>query len=240
MSSTLKASLVESYNNEYSFGSYHAPFVIQCLYNNDVRVKSARVWNYLEEQQDISLYLDIHNVEALVKMPSYVGFLRSVEDVLFANDLFIMSAIVAYRDDDDNVGGVCFFLSLAILIVDANGIILRDIRLQGFDYDAYVEYYLYRDMFLFEIEDRLFIFNTSLSKMLDKTLLFKEEIDMTDEEKRKKRTFLKHVEIRELVGRDALMLSKLEARKVQMASLPDGSMRLKIKSCNFWTNPYQP
>lgn len=173
-------------------------------------------------------------------MPSYVGFLRSVEDVLFANDLFIMSAIVAYRDDDDNVGGVCFFLSLAILIVDANGIILRDIRLQGFDYDAYVEYYLFQDMFLFEIEDRLFIFNTSLSKMLDKTLLFKEEIDMTDEEKRKKRTFLKHVEIRELVGRDALMLSKLEARKVQMASLPDGSMRLKIKSCNFWTNPYQP
>lgn len=212
-------------NSFYSFGSFVNPFILQCLYDNETTIRSVNVWKYDEEIPAITLNAHIPNLDTFVNFNEDEGFINSIEDIAFYEDLFFMTSKLSLREaaedpDDEDI----YFFCLAIQIVDTNGTILKQKLLYDYDMDTYIEYYFFENKFLFEIMHDVFILSQTLRSLVD-------------EAKNGTKNEMKFTNLMHLDGRANLMLSRVAGRNVSLTPAFDGTI-INVKTVNFWSKPY--
>lgn len=203
-------------------GSFVENYILHNMYNPILGITAFNVWNYDEKAKTISLHHTIRDVDNFVQYPLSRGYIKSVENVLFFRDRYIICAKLTVRDEDsfpDGVG-VAFFYSLGILIVNLNGEMLRNIVVHEFDDNYNMEIYLHENKFLFHVDESLFIFNSTLSSMLEVS---------SEQDKIEKYDVLCEANEREI-----MLFSSLELKKVELVYIADGSLKLKTRTLNFW------
>ena len=210
---------VLAWNQNFSFGSFTSPFIVQCLFDGETSRRWLNVWKYDEVNEDITLHAAVPNLDTFIKFDESEGFINNVEDVQFTSDLFFMTSKLSLKEPDEED---YFFFCVAIHITDINGNILKEKLLFDYDLDTYIDYIFTNNKFIFEIMNDVYICSQTFEEILKLS-------------SNGKKTDLKFQKIVHIHGRSNLMITELEARNLQTESHEDGT-DLMIRSLHFWSN----
>ena len=219
-------SVKASTNHEESFGSYHKPYILQNMYDEENDRKIVIIWKYNEEDSNLSFYMRIDDIEEFVDYPKELGYIRGIAECLFVNDHFLLTAKMIFHEFISE-GKFYYHYADAILVVDNEGGVMHQHIFLHQRHDVEIDLFIFQDKVLFEMNNSVYIFEKTLKKMC-KWLTRREYDDPTYD-------IMKFTHMPHLAGTDILMLSTFEARKVEVVTIGDSNQpRIKVKRLNFW------
>ena len=218
---------VHTTNMDHNLGYYHSKsgflldnFVLHGMYNSILGITAYNLWKYEEENARLILTHSINDIDIFVNYPLSDGFIRRIEKVFYYKNHYIVTAKVTVRDVPTSPASIAYFYSLALMIVDLDGEILRKVTILEYDSDHSIEIMFFENKFLFRVDESVFIFEQPLEAIFDPN--------------RNYRNMMKYEGITEAAEREVILFSKCEMKKVELFYILDGSMRLRIKKLNFW------
>ena len=218
----LTRSSFEVSNNDYSYGSYNSPFILQCLYNDFNSVRSINVWRYDEDSLSINLHVAVPNLDTFVKLDESEGFINNVEDVVFTNNYFIMTTKLSARDMNDLE--LSYYFCTAIHITDMEGNILKEKLMFESEPDAYKDYIFFNNKLFYEYLEDVYICETPLQHLFENI-------------HKGRKDDLKFNVINDMRGRSHMMLTQTEARHSTIEVHPLGPV-LRLGRLDFYGNVF--
>ena len=221
----VKISKVLSPSNDYAYGTFNYPYVLQNLYNSDENTRMLKVWKYDKKTQDLTLHFSVPNLNGLIKYEENRGFLLSIEDIIYSNNFFIATVNLCLKlndgldeNDEEEAPEPTYIFCLAILIVNHEGEIMKHVPLLNIETDINIDYHLYKGKLLFQADENVYISETTWDKLCMEMLVGKDST-------------MRFNRIDDLNGRHELLLTKFEARS---ATIEEEAGVLNIQTLNFW------
>ena len=213
------------FNNEHSFGTFEYPWVTNCVFDPLYDLKSVFVWLYNEEENTISILHHLIDVEEFIKFPRAFGVIRTVIDVNYVAQGFIITAEVVIRQVFSD--GIVFFFTLVIMFIDEEGTI-KNCHILYKNISKQLELFIFEGKLLFEIENQVYIFEKTLPTLFQHRSIKTIKELLSDDPMRVHH--LPHLDSTAIA-----MFDTTEARKVETNYNVRGEWRVRIVSLNFWS-----